>query len=89
MRFPFTEEAFSRLDPSDDGRFYATDRFVSHIDSLALSTIEKIIGTLIIEEGPVILDLMASWDSHIPQDLKPSRVVGLGLNRKELIHHIF
>jgi SAM-dependent methyltransferase len=84
MRFPFTEEAFSRLDPSDDSRFYATDRFVSHIDSLALSTVEKVIGTLIIEKGPVILDLMASWDSHIPQDLKPSRVVGLGLNRKEL-----
>ena len=84
MSFPFGKWAFSRLDPSDDSRFYATDRFVSHLDSLALSTVEKIIGTLIIEEKPVILDLMGSWDSHIPQDLKPSKVVGLGLNKNEL-----
>ena len=84
MSFPFNEEAFSRLDPSEDSLFYATDRFVSHLDSLALSTVEKIIKTLVTEESPVILDLMASWDSHIPQGLKPSRVTGLGLNRSEL-----
>jgi hypothetical protein len=27
---------------------------------------------------------MAGWDSHIPEDLHPSRVVGLGLNENEL-----
>jgi SAM-dependent methyltransferase len=32
----------------------------------------------------VILDLMAGWDSHIPETLKPARVVGLGLNENEL-----
>ncbi|MDY6971967.1 MAG: methyltransferase domain-containing protein, partial [Thermodesulfobacteriota bacterium] len=31
-----------------------------------------------------ILDLMAGWDSHIPQNMKPSRVIGLGLNANEL-----
>jgi SAM-dependent methyltransferase len=39
---------------------------------------------LIIERRPVILDLMASWDSHIPATVEPARVVGLGLNRSEL-----
>lgn len=78
------DDAFSRTDESDDEIFYSTDRFVSHIDSLALSTIETLIGELIIEENPVILDLMASWDSHIPDKLRPSKVVGLGLNEKEL-----
>jgi len=82
--FPFSEDAFSRPDISEDSRFYATDRFVSHLDALALSTVERIIGTLIIEERPYILDLMASWDSHLPRDLKPSRVTGLGLNQREL-----
>jgi len=39
---------------------------VSHLDSLALATVEKLIETLVVEENPAILDLMAGWDSHIP-----------------------
>jgi SAM-dependent methyltransferase len=78
------EKAFSRLDESDDRIFYATDRFVSHLDEVALETVEKVIGTLLVEEDPVILDLMASWDSHIPERLRSSRIVGLGLNENEL-----
>jgi SAM-dependent methyltransferase len=77
-------DAFSRLDESDDRIFYATDRFVSHLDSFALSTVKKIIGDLIIEDHPVILDLMAGWDSHIPENRCTSKVVGLGLNESEL-----
>jgi SAM-dependent methyltransferase len=77
-------EAFSRLDDSSDSRFYETDRFVNHLDSLALSTVQHLIGKLNIEENPVILDLMAGWDSHIPDALKASDVVGLGLNENEL-----
>jgi SAM-dependent methyltransferase len=82
--FVLSEDSFSRLDESDDSIFYATDRFVQHLDSLALSTVERIIQELIIEENPVILDLMAGWDSHIPPSLQAQRVVGLGLNRNEL-----
>jgi SAM-dependent methyltransferase len=78
------EDAFSRDDEADDTVFYAKDRFVSHLDSVALATVEKIIGELIVEEKPVILDLMASWDSHIPDTLSSSKVVGLGLNENEL-----
>jgi len=80
----FNEDSFSRLDEADDSVFYATDRFVQHLDSLALSTVERIIGKLVVEESPVILDLMAGWDSHIPSTIHPKRVVGLGLNRNEL-----
>jgi len=80
----FSADSFSRLDNGDDGLFYGKDRFVSHLDSLALSTVEKVIGDLILEDHPVILDLMAGWDSHIPPGLQPSRVVGLGLNEHEL-----
>jgi SAM-dependent methyltransferase len=76
--------AFSRQDEADDAFFYATDRFVSHIDSEARQTIERLIGTLIVEEGAAIMDLMAGWDSHIPKAIKAARVVGLGLNESEL-----
>jgi SAM-dependent methyltransferase len=80
----FSRDAFSRLDESDDRIFYATDRFVQHLDSLALLTVERLIGELVIEERPAILDLMAGWDSHIPPTIHPKRLVGLGLNKNEL-----
>ena len=80
----FIKNSFSRLDESDDTIFYLRDRFVSHLDSFALDTVEKVIGELVVEENPVILDLMAGWDSHIPEKLKPSKVIGLGLNSNEL-----
>ena len=70
------EDAFSRLDESDDRVFYGTDRFVNHIDAVALNTVKQLIETLIVEENPVILDLMAGWDSHLPGTLNPSRVIG-------------
>jgi len=80
----FSDDAFSRLDVTDDAIFYTRDRVVSHLDALALSTVKYLISHLIVEEQPAILDLMAGWDSHIPETLRPSEVVGLGLNEKEL-----
>lgn len=85
---PLLEEgAFSRLDESDDTVFYRTDRFVSHLDDLARETVRDIIDQLITEEEPVILDLMAGWDSHLPDSLKARKVIGLGLNRNELLRN--
>jgi SAM-dependent methyltransferase len=80
----FLDGAFQRLDDSDDSEFYKLDRFVNHLDKLALSTVETIIGTLVVEKNPVILDLMAGWNSHIPDSINPSVVFGLGLNENEL-----
>jgi SAM-dependent methyltransferase len=80
----FSKDAFSRTDETDDAVFYAKDRFVSHLDSVALSTIEDVIGQLVIDEEPVILDLMASWDSHIADTIHPAKMIGLGLNENEL-----
>jgi SAM-dependent methyltransferase len=80
----FAEDAFSRFDESDDAAFYTTDRFVSHLDSLALATVVDLIEQLVTQEQPEILDLMASWDSHLPDSLEDATVVGLGLNQREL-----
>ncbi len=77
-------DSFVRADDTDDAVFYARERMVHHLDSVARSTVEELIGHLIIEDNPVLLDLMASCDSHIPESVKPSRVVGLGLNEREL-----
>ncbi len=80
----FSAEDFSRIDESDDTSFYSQDRFVNHLDQTALSSVKRLIGELAIEPSPVILDLMASWDSHLPGRLAPKEVVGLGLNPREL-----
>ncbi len=80
-------DAFSREDESDDTEFYSRKRIIQHLDSEALKTVKKLIGELIIEDHPAILDLMASIDSHIPEDLHPDVVIGLGLNEEELEHN--
>ena len=83
-RLVFDERAFEREDESEDRAFYETDRMVSHLDAEARRVVAEIIGALVVEERPEILDLMASWDSHLPDGMRPARVVGLGLNAREL-----
>jgi hypothetical protein len=76
-------ELFRRLDDSDDELFYLAPRFVVHIDDAAVRTVGEIYMSRL-PEGGTILDLMSSWRSHLPPALRPSRVVGLGLNRSEM-----
>jgi len=78
------KDHFSRIDESDDALFYSKERLVSHLDSLALETIVDLIEKLVVEDNPKILDLMASWDSHIPSRLQPCNITGLGMNETEL-----
>ena len=80
----FDHDAFTRADEGDDREFYATDRFVSHLDQAALHTVEQVIDQLVTEERPDLLDLMASWDSHLTERLRAGNTVGLGLNPREL-----
>jgi SAM-dependent methyltransferase len=75
---------FARQDETEDRLFYETDRMVSHLDSTALATVEELVGSLVVEQRPAVLDLMASWDSHLPAGLETARVVGLGMNPREL-----
>jgi len=83
--FKIGPESFTRLEESNDADFYQrVDRLVDHLDATALATVERVIGTLVVEESPAILDLMAGWNSHLPSTLQPKRVVGLGLNANEL-----
>jgi SAM-dependent methyltransferase len=76
-------EFFRRLDDSDDELFYLSPRFVVHIDDVAIASVGEIYSSRL-PRGGAILDLMSSWRSHLPPELKPARVVGLGLNRPEM-----
>jgi SAM-dependent methyltransferase len=75
---------FRRFDEADDEDFYRWPRRVVHIDDGAIATIGEIFASRI-SPGSEILDLMSSWRSHLPSQLKPARVVGLGLNQEEML----
>jgi SAM-dependent methyltransferase len=80
----FKPEFFRRIDESDDPLFYSTPRFVVHIDDGAIREVGEIYARLL-PRGGAILDLMSSWRTHLPADVRPSRVVGLGLSREEML----
>jgi SAM-dependent methyltransferase len=56
---------------------------VSHVDRTASQQISQLYARLLPAHGRV-LDLMASWESHLPPDHGLAEVVGLGLNDEEL-----
>lgn len=74
---------FRRLDESEDELFYQFPRLVVHIDDGAIAKVGEIYASLL-PIGGVILDLMSSWRSHLPEQIRPAKVVGLGLNRSEM-----
>jgi SAM-dependent methyltransferase len=74
---------FRRIDDSDDESFYRYPRLLVHIDDGAIAKVGEIYADLL-PAGGVILDLMSSWRSHLPDRIGPAKVVGLGLNRVEM-----
>ncbi len=76
-------DAFAKTDASPDDRFYAAPRFVAHIDEGAIRAVTGLYRALF-PEGGVVLDLMSSWISHLPEDAAYAEVIGHGLNAEEL-----
>ncbi len=74
-------DPFSRIDPSDDARFYSVARKVVHIEPGAIEALRGVYAELF-PPGGAVLDLMSSWRSHLPEGL--GRVVGLGMNVEEM-----
>jgi SAM-dependent methyltransferase len=83
MPSDFKPEFFRRLDDSEDEAFYSAPRFVVHIDDGAIAKVGAIYAQLL-PQGGAILDLMSSWRTHLTPHTRPSRVVGVGLNRDEM-----
>jgi SAM-dependent methyltransferase/FKBP-type peptidyl-prolyl cis-trans isomerase 2 len=82
----FSQPNFQRDDERPDDHFYQESRLVHHLDSTARETICSRYGQLI-PAGARVLDLMGSWDSHLPQELELSGLTVLGLNEAELRHN--
>ena len=71
------------MDSFPDGEFYQTVRMVHHLDSVARQQISDIYSQLL-TSGTQLLDLMSSWESHLPDSLNDIHVTGLGMNPSEM-----
>ena len=74
---------FARAAGEPDAGFYAMPRLVSHVDRTASAQIGKLYRRLL-PAGGRVLDLMASWESHLPAGHGLGQIVGLGMNAEEL-----
>jgi SAM-dependent methyltransferase len=78
-----SDEQRRKWDTSDDELFYAEPRFVHHLDAVFRQRLTQLYRERI-PAGAVVLDLMSSWVSHLPDDVIYASVIGHGLNQKEL-----
>lgn len=79
----YSNDPFARLDTRADSAFYTMTRLLPHIDRTASAQLAGIYQRFL-QAGMVVLDLMSSWQSHLPAGLTDLAVTGLGMNREEL-----
>jgi hypothetical protein len=82
----FADDPFRREEEGQDTSFYTQPRLVSHVDTQAQAAIAVLCSRLL-KPGMAVLDLMSSWQSHLPTGLALESLVGLGLNDEELRHN--
>jgi SAM-dependent methyltransferase len=80
--------ALRRIDESPDELFYQAPRFVEHLDDAAIAAVTDLYRQTFPPDG-AILDLMSSWVSHLPPEACYRRVVGVGMNARELEENAF
>ncbi len=73
----------TKLDDADDRLFYDVPRFVTHVDEGFIQQLTDLYRSRL-KSNTRIFDLMSSWVSHLPEDLKFAHVEGHGLNGEEL-----
>ena len=81
-----TPSAVERQDSSADSHFYGSPRLVKHLDDAALAMVQNTYDRFL-GDGMQVLDMMSSWQSHVPERHHLKRLVGLGLNQRELDHN--
>ncbi len=74
---------FERADEMPDRLFYASPRFVQHIDEVTVAALTAYYREILFD-GADVLDLMSSWVSHLPATPALGHVAGLGMNAAEL-----
>ena len=78
-----TDSQRRKWDSSDDRLFYSEPRFVHHLDEAFRERLTQLYRERIPKRA-VVLDLMSSWVSHLPDDGIYERVIGHGINEQEL-----
>ena len=78
-----TYQQRQKSDESDDSLFYSSPKFVYHLDSNFRKNLSELYEKEI-ENNSSVLDLMSSWDSYLPKNIKYKKVIGHGLNKEEL-----
>lgn len=79
----FQPEGFVRQDIASDPVFYAQPRLTHHLDATCRAAIGALYGRFL-QPGQRVLDLMSSWESHLPDTPGDLQVAGLGMNAAEL-----
>ena len=72
-----------KLDENNDEEFYSDPKFVYHLDANFRKYLTGVYENEL-KENSTVLDLMSSWDSYLPKMKKYKKVIGHGLNKKEL-----
>ena len=76
-------EQRQKLDPNSDNDFYAIPRLVTHVDEPFIDQLSQLYRERL-QPNTRILDMMSSWVSHLPDDIKFAHVEGHGMNEEEL-----
>ncbi|MGL6344510.1 MAG: class I SAM-dependent methyltransferase [Waterburya sp.] len=76
-------EQRAKLDDSNDRFFYDYPRFVTHVDEGFIDRLTNLYREQL-SPNTRILDLMSSWVSHLPSEIKFAHVEGHGMNESEL-----
>ena len=73
----------SKIDNNDDKIFYQQPRYVHHLSVSFRDRLAKLYSKYLCKDK-IILDLMSSWVSHLPSNIKFKKVIGHGMNEAEL-----
>ena len=68
---------------SDDEIFYQQPRFVHHLSDSFRTRLTTLYSEYLLNHH-IILDLMSSWVSHLPTNIRYKKVIGHGMNQAEL-----
>ena len=72
-----------KSDFSDDEIFYQQPRFVHHLSDSFRTRLTNLYSEYLLKHY-IILDLMSSWVSHLPPNIRYKKVIGHGMNQAEL-----
>ena len=73
----------SKIDISDDRIFYQTPRYVNHLSHSFRKRLTNLYKEYLFSHF-TLLDLMSSWVSHLPNNIRYKKVLAHGMNEAEL-----